>query len=223
MKSNLDTTLTIIDTIRKHLLKGVNPFTQLSEEAKNTSSLLACGVATETHTIGNGLMELMPFAERFQKVEEFVAATDAYIYYADCEENYGDYYVGATDTIHLSYPVDFLKGEDASQTAHYFRILFHELAHWTGNPHRLNRRHSNAPSSLSWAKEELTAELTAAFLLSEFGIAENSVTDGPAYLAKWLPIFDLLNDNKSSITTAMSQAKQAYDYLSSLQNNSFNR
>ena len=67
----------------------------------------------------------------------------------------------------------------------FYLASFHELGHWTGAKHRLNRDLSTRFADQSYSVEEIVAELTAAFLASEFGF--NSVVPRSAsYLASWI-------------------------------------
>jgi antirestriction protein ArdC len=49
--------------------------------------------------------------------------------------------------------------------------LLHELTHWSGAPHRLNRTFGTRFGDNDYAVEELVAELGAAFLCADLGIA----------------------------------------------------
>jgi antirestriction protein ArdC len=59
---------------------------------------------------------------------------------------------------------------------------FHELTHWTGAKHRLDRDFSGRFGTQAYAAEELVAELGAAFLNAEFGF--DRTERNAAYLAK---------------------------------------
>jgi antirestriction protein ArdC len=63
--------------------------------------------------------------------------------------------------------------------------LFHELAHSTGHENRLNRKelvNCDGFGNTSYAKEELTAEMTAAFLCAITGIHQPTIADSAAYI-----------------------------------------
>lgn len=92
----------------------------------------------------------------------------------------------------------------------YYSVLGHELTHWTGAAHRLNRDLSNRFGSEGYAMEELVAELGAAFLCSAIGLANDPRPDHAAYLASWLKV---LKQDKRAIFTAASQAQKAVDFL----------
>jgi antirestriction protein ArdC len=53
----------------------------------------------------------------------------------------------------------------------WHRTAFHELGHWTGHVTRLARDLSGSFGSKLYAREELVAEMTAAFVYAALGIA----------------------------------------------------
>lgn len=65
--------------------------------------------------------------------------------------------------------------------ADYYSSLFHELGHWTATTERCNRV---GEKKLSYAQEELVAEMTAVFLDAEFGI--EGELQHPEYIASWI-------------------------------------
>jgi antirestriction protein ArdC len=118
------------------------------------------------------------------------------------------YYRPSTDSIHLPEPESF------DSEAHYYATLFHEMGHSTGHEKRLARPGVTNPirhASHDYSKEELVAEMTAAFLLAEAGIDSDSLTDNSAaYLASWLKA--LKNDPKL-VVLAAAQAQKAVDHI----------
>jgi antirestriction protein ArdC len=95
----------------------------------------------------------------------------------------------------------------------YYSTLFHELAHSTGHPTRLNR------SSLTdferfgdcnYSREELVAEMGAAFLSGITGIENTTINNSAAYLANWL---DALKSDSRLVLVAASQAQKAADLI----------
>lgn len=93
----------------------------------------------------------------------------------------------------------------------FYCAAFHELTHWTGHKSRLDRDLKGRFDKLSYAAEELVAELGAAFLCAEFGF--ETVDNSAAYLESWLK---LLTSDKRAIFTAASKAQKAADYLRGL-------
>ena len=74
----------------------------------------------------------------------------------------------------------------------YYSTLFHEMGHSSGHKSRLNRKEILEPSffgSHDYSREELVAEMTAAFLCREAGI-NNTVKNSSAYIQSWLRKFE---------------------------------
>ena len=94
-----------------------------------------------------------------------------------------------------------------------FSVLFHELTHSTGHESRLNRptiTESAGFGSEEYSKEELIAEMGAAFLCGQAGIGERTINNSAAYLQNWLEA--LKNDHKL-IVQAAAQAQKAADFI----------
>lgn len=93
----------------------------------------------------------------------------------------------------------------------YFSTLFHECAHSTGHPSRLNRIVTTNMRSTAYAKEELIAEMTAAMLLGSAGFLENApIKRSASYFKFWI---DLLKDDPRCVVWACSQAEKAADWI----------
>ena len=95
--------------------------------------------------------------------------------------------------------------------AKYYSTAFHEATHSTGHPSRLNRFAVDAPDaafgSESYSKEELVAELGAAFILTTLGIdTHETFTNSAAYIQGWLKA---LKNDKRLIVSAASKAEKA--------------
>lgn len=90
----------------------------------------------------------------------------------------------------------------------WYRTKLHELGHWTGHVSRLNRDFSGRHGGSAYAREELVAELCAAFLCAELGIAPT--VRHADYLGAWLEI--LKGDNRA-IFQAASLASKAADFV----------
>ena len=94
-------------------------------------------------------------------------------------------------------------------------VLAHELTHWTKHEKRLARDLGRSKwGDEGYAKEELVAELGAAFLSADLGITPEVRPDHAAYIASWLKV---LKGDKRFVFTAAAQAQRAADYLHSLQ------
>jgi antirestriction protein ArdC len=76
--------------------------------------------------------------------------------------------------------------EDFEEIGKSYSVLFHELAHSTGSRKRLGRDLSGGRGSQAYAREELVAELAAAYLCGRCGLANDSeLENSAAYLKFW--------------------------------------
>jgi antirestriction protein ArdC len=117
------------------------------------------------------------------------------------------------DFIQMPQSVWFIGSKTSTPTQAYYATLLHELTHWTGAPHRLDREFGKRFGDHAYAFEELVAELGAAFLCSAFRIANAPRPDHASYLAGWLSV---LKDDPRAIFTASSKAQEAIEYLGSI-------
>jgi len=117
------------------------------------------------------------------------------------------YYSAMTDRVTLPLRELFESAaEDAATT-------LHELAHSTGHERRLAREGITevAPfGSAVYSREELVAELSAAFLCAEAGISNAVIHNQAAYIAGWLA---RLREDRRLIVQAAAQAQKAADYI----------
>ena len=90
----------------------------------------------------------------------------------------------------------------------WYRTALHELGHWVGHSSRLSRDQTGAFGSPAYAKEELVAEMAAAFTCASLGIAPT--VRHSDYIALWLSV---LREDDKAIFRAASQASKASDYL----------
>jgi antirestriction protein ArdC len=97
----------------------------------------------------------------------------------------------------------------------YYSTLFHELAHSTGHSSRLKRfaddESISSFGSDSYSKEELLAEMAAAFLCATAGIENKTVDNSAAYINMWLK--KLQNDTKLIVQAANGAQKAADNIL----------
>ena len=98
--------------------------------------------------------------------------------------------------------------------AEYYSTLFHETTHSTGVENRLNRfkKDDHDPfGSESYSKEELVAEMGAAYCLGRLGIENDfTVKNSAAYLQNWL---EALRNDKHLFVCACSRAEEAVKFI----------
>jgi len=117
------------------------------------------------------------------------------------------YYRPATDTVRIPEPAQF---ESANA---YYATLFHELAHSTGHSRRLNRKLDSEPQpfgALEYGKEELVAEMAAAFLCRRATISPAVIENQAAYIQGWLK---QIRQDKKLVISAASAAQKAADWI----------
>lgn len=116
-------------------------------------------------------------------------------------------YSPTLDYIRMPPQQAFLSAEE------YYSTLFHELSHATGHIKRLGRKSIQEPSyfgSHEYSKEELVAEMGAAFLCGYTGIETRTIDNSAAYIKGWLG--QLKNDHTLLIHAA-AQAQKAVDFI----------
>jgi antirestriction protein ArdC len=117
------------------------------------------------------------------------------------------YYSPREDCVGLPPRERFEKTED------YYSTVFHELVHSTGHEKRLNRATITEKAGFGsnpYCKEELIAEMGAAFLCGQAEIGERTIDNSAAYLNGWL---EQLRNDKTLIVQAAAQAQRAADFI----------
>lgn len=144
--------------------------------------------------------------ERVTNADRFTTATGARIAHG------GDraFYAPASDHIQMPDEGLFTGTQTLSRSEGYYATLVHELVHWSGAKHRLNRDMGKRFGDQAYAAEELVAEIGAAFLCAELGITQDVRPDHAQYLATWLKL--LKNDSKA-IFTAAARASEAAAFV----------
>ena len=147
----------------------------------------------------------LPPAARLERADAFFAATGADIRHGGNRA----FYAHGPDYVQMPPFESFRDGES------YAATLAHELTHWTKHDKRLARDMGRIKwGDEGYAKEELVAELGAAFLCADLEITPEVREDHAAYIASWLKA---LKDDKRLIFAAAAHAQRAADYLHSLQ------
>lgn len=97
----------------------------------------------------------------------------------------------------------------------YYATLAHEVTHWTRHPSRLDRSFGQDRfGDEGYAREELVAEIGAAFLCCDLGITPEPREDHASYVDHWLKV---LKSDKRAIFRAAAHAQRAVDFLHGLQ------
>ncbi len=133
-----------------------------------------------------------------ERAEEVVVASKASITYG------GDRacYAPGPDRIRMPARAAF------REPGEFYSTQFHELTHWTGHASRLAREYGSRFGDSAYAREELVAEMGAAFLCAAVGI--EGQLQHPEYIGAWL---DVLREDKRAVITAASHAQKAADFL----------
>ena len=112
------------------------------------------------------------------------------------------FFTPSHDFIQLPVPESFI---DAPS---YYATGLHELTHWTGHVSRLAREYGKRFGDQAYAREELVAEMGAAYLCAHCGIAGK--LQHAEYIQSWLTI---LKDDKRAVLVAASAAQKAADHV----------
>lgn len=112
------------------------------------------------------------------------------------------FYMPGADVVTMPVPAAFPDALD------WTRVCFHEIAHWTGAPSRLDRTFGARFGDHAYAMEELVAEMSAAFTCASLGIVPT--VRHADYLASWIAV---LKSDKRAVVQAASKASKASDYV----------
>ena len=144
--------------------------------------------------------------ESLADAEAKIAATGAVIQHGHVTA----FYRPAGDIIGMPAPEHFVATKYSTAQENYYSTLLHELTHWTGAKHRLQREMGKRFGDHQYAFEELVAELGAAFACTAMGIVAAPRQDHAHYMVSWLKA---LKSDKKFIFTAASHAQKAVDYI----------
>ncbi len=117
------------------------------------------------------------------------------------------YYRPSADFINMPQIETFISSEE------FYSTLFHEATHATGHEKRLNRQGITeiAPfGTPCYSKEELVAEMGAAFLCGFTGIEYATIDNSASYIQGWL---SKLRNDKKLVILAAAQAQKAANYI----------
>jgi antirestriction protein ArdC len=142
--------------------------------------------------------------ERISHAEEFFKATKADVRYR------GDRAFYSNDGDYIQMPVI----EAFRDAESFYATLAHESSHWSKHKSRLDRDFGRKQwGDEGYAREELVAELSSAFLCADLGITPEVMPDHASYIANWLTV---LKNDKRAIFSAAAHAQRAADYLHGL-------
>ena len=119
-------------------------------------------------------------------------------------------YIPSIDCIEMPLYSQFRDTPTSTAAEGYYATLLHELIHWTSPVHRCDRDLGKRFADHAYAREELVAEIGAAFLCADLNIALEPRPDHAAYIATWLTV---LKSDKRAIFIAAALAQRAVDWL----------
>ena len=180
--------------------KWIHKFDDDGEVSNSFPLLKAYTVFNRAQTEGLPEPEVVEVSdhERHQHAEATIEATGAKIGYGGNQA----YYDRSGDLIQIP-NLDVFHNPES-----FYSATFHELAHWTGAHHRLNREKGNGFGDEKYAFEELVAELAAAYLCAEHRIS--GALQHESYIANWIKA---LESDTNFIFSASSKAQKASDYI----------
>lgn len=147
----------------------------------------------------------LPATRRIDHAHAFFEATGARIRYGGDQA----YYAPGPD--HIQMPVE----ASFPDIVDFYATLAHEAVHWTSPPSRLNRDFGRKRwGDQAYAREELVAELGAAFLCADLGLELTPRRDHADYIGDWL---EVLRNDQRFVFSAAAFAQKACDYLHGLQ------
>ncbi len=142
---------------------------------------------------------------RCESADRFVTNTKAEVRYSGDRACYSP----LEDRIYTP-SLERFKDSDA-----FYAVVLHELTHWTMRDERCPRNFKSAiHGTANYAREELVAELGAAFLCADLQISLTPRPDHADYIASWL---EVLRNDKRAIFQAAALAQKSTDYLHGLQ------
>lgn len=217
------TTFTCVNKDTKEHIK-YDDYKQLSQEERNNYNVYPKLQVYNVFNIDQtNLKEARPemyqkFREEADSLDERTTegmvefpALDAMIekdlYVCPIKPIHGDnaYYSISKDEIVVPEKSQFIDGES------FYSNLIHEMSHASGSVNRLNRLTPSTLGSESYAREELVAELTAALVSSQYGMAKHVKSDSAAYLKSWLAS---LNEDPNFIKTTLMDVKRSSSFIS---------
>lgn len=173
-------------------------------ETESYSVLKAYWVFNASQVDGIEIQPVTPVAGDFNPIDR---AEDRIVKTGAAISHGGDaaFYMPSQDRIQLPNKTAF------DNESSYYATAFHELTHWSGAEHRLDRTKGKRFADPAYAFEELVAEMGAAFLCQDYGIQGELRHAG--YIQSWLKA---CRDDSKAIFKAAALAQKAADYINGL-------
>ena len=158
---------------------------------------------------GNQVENMPQLPQKEVQNKEIAEITDNFILSSKCEikevAQERAFYSNKEDKIILP-PRNTFSSEEM-----FLVSLWHEMAHSTANEERLNRDIKSIFGTEKYAKEEITAELSATFLEAEFGIENiENEKEHSNYIKSWISV---LKDDPKELFKASNEASKITDFL----------
>lgn len=143
--------------------------------------------------------------EGIQRIQQLVEAAGIVV---DTVKTHAGRYDAAKDSIAM------FSADKYPSTADYYAQLLHEIAHWTGQPDRLNRVIGAAPGEAGYGKEELRAGLATMMLSAEFNIGMNAAGHYKEYLPEWK---NMLSTDPHVLLKVTEEANEIVEHIKGLE------
>ena len=161
-----------------------------------------------------------PLFERLENVEKFIdnlKALDENPLIENITLSDRAFYSPLTDETTNPAPECFRDTETSTAQESFYSTRLHEIGHWTGAPHRLDRTKGARFGDDNYAFEELCAETVSCLLCCQLGITSTPREDHAQYLAGWAKA------TTKEFVEVVKLAYEAVDYLNGLQSKAVNK
>lgn len=147
--------------------------------------------------------------EKHRDMENMLQNSEAKIEYVDPVQGFANHFTPKEDKVVLA------KKEYFKDTASFYAVAAHEIAHSTGIKDRLNFpgvAEINVFDEEQYAKEELRAEITSMFIGQQYGfeVDKDHVEQHKAYLQGWAKA---LKNNPNELWKAATDAEKTVEYI----------
>lgn len=174
-----------------------------SEPSTKSIPMLKYYTVFHTSQIDNLPEKFLPKTVAQPTEKQRIEAAEQYL--AQAKINHGGdraYYSIDRDSITLPFQDQFKSVDD------YYATALHELTHWTGHSTRTAREYGKRFGDQAYAREELVAEMGAAFLCAKTGITAQ--LQHASYIQSWLKV---LKNDKRAVLVAAGAAQRAADFV----------